>query len=238
MEITSLNNEKVKNWKKLKQKKYRDLTNTFLVEGDHLVNEAIKNKRVIEIITTKMDEYEADTYHVDEKIMKELSSQVTSTDIIAVVKKNEERGVLGNIIILDNIQDPGNMGTIIRSAVAFGFDSVVISDTAVDAYNEKVVRSSEGMLFNINIIRTDIKEFIKHLSDEYKVVSTDVVNGKNIKEIDYQKIAIIIGNEGSGVSREVNELCDDFVNIKMNNNCESLNAGVSASILMYEVYNG
>lgn len=237
MEITSINNEKVKNWKKIHTKKYRDLTNTFLIEGDHLVNEALKRNQVIEIITKQEKDYNVPIYQVNDKIMKILSSQVSGTDIIAVAKKPMAREIKGNIIILDNIQDPGNMGTILRSAVAFGFDSVIISNDSVDVYNEKVIRSSEGMIFNINIIRTNLESFLKNLNDEYLIVSTSVTKGKRIKDLKYRKIAIVIGNEGSGVSPKVNELCDEFVNIKMNESCESLNAAVSASILMYEVSN-
>lgn len=238
MEITSINNDKVKNWNKLKEKKYRDLTNTFLVEGDHLVSEALKNGEVLEIITISDEVYDVDTYKVTDAIMKKLSSQVSGTNIIAVVKKIESINYSDNIIILDNIQDPGNMGTIIRSAVAFNFDTVIVSENSVDIYNDKVIRSSEGMIFNINIIKCNIKEFLKNLDPSYLRVSTNVSMGKNIRDLEYKRIALVIGNEGSGVQPDVDQLCDEFVRIKMDDNCESLNAGVSASILMYEVYNG
>lgn len=237
MEITSLQNEKVKYWKKLNNKKYRDIEKLFLVEGDHLVKEAIKNKVVKEIITIDSEDYEYPTYHVTKEIMNELSNQVTKTDIIAVCYFLEERNILGNVVILDNLQDPGNLGTIIRSAVAFNFDTIVLSKDSVSKYNDKVIRSSEGMIFNINIIERDLLEFIPTLKD-YEIISTDVNIGSNIKDIKFDKVALIIGSEGSGVSPEVSKLATKLVNIKMNSNCESLNAGVSASILMYEVNNG
>lgn len=238
MELTSINNDKVKLWQKLKQKKYRDIEKLFLVEDEHLVNEALKKNIVKEIITINKDEkYNIDTYYVTEKIMKLISSQVTGAKIIAVCKVLEERPVKGNVLVLDNLQDPGNLGTIIRSAVAFNFDSVVISNDSVDLYNPKVVRASEGMLFNINVIRTNIKEFLQNLDSDFTKITTNVVNGKNIKEIHFNKCAIVIGNEGKGVSEEVNKLCDESAYIQMNDNCESLNAAVTASILMYEVNN-
>jgi len=164
-----------------------------------------------------------------------LSSQVSSTKVIAVCYELEEKEVNGNVIILDNLQDPGNLGTIIRSAVAFNFDTIVLSDNSVDLYNPKVIRASEGMIFNINIKRCNLKEFIPTLKNDYTLITTDVNGGKDIRNIKYQNIALVIGNEGNGVSQEIADLCGEKVYIKMNNNCESLNAGVCASILMYEV---
>lgn len=239
MELTSINNEKVKYWQKLNQKKYRDLEKLFLVEDEHLVNEALKKGIVKEIITLDKNQiFEVPTFYVTDKIMKLISSQITSAKIIAVCYHLSEREQNGNILILDRLQDPGNLGTIIRSAVAFNFDTIVLSNDSVDLYNPKTIRASEGMLFHINIIRTDIIEFLNNLDIDYKKITTDVIDGKNIKDINYKKCALIIGNEGNGVSYEVKKLCDEKVYINMNSNCESLNAGVSASILMYEVNNG
>jgi len=235
MEITSTANEKVKYWQKLSQKKYRDQEKLFLVEDEHLVNEALKLNLVKEVITLTDTSYDVPTYKVNEKIMNLISNQVTSAKVIAVCEFLEEKEVNGNIIILDNIQDPGNLGTIIRSAVAFNFDSVILGNTCVDLYNPKTIRASEGMLFHLNVIRTDLKEFISNLSNDYTLITTDVHNGRDIKDIKFNKCAIVIGNEGKGVSTEISELCDEKVYIRMNPNCESLNAGVCASILMYEV---
>lgn len=237
MELTSTSNEKVKYFKKLQLKKFRDSEKLFLIEDEHLVNEALKNNIVECIITTTNNEYDVPTYYVNDKIMNYLSSQVSSAKIIAVCHTLEERDVNGNIIILDNLQDPGNLGTIIRSAVAFNFDTVVLGDTCVDLYNPKVIRASEGMIFNINIKRCNLSNFIEEIKNEYTLVTTDVNDGVDIKDIEYKKIAIVIGNEGNGVSKEIANKCDNKVYIKMNKNCESLNAGVCASILMYEVNN-
>lgn len=239
MELTSINNEKVKFWSKLKQKKYRDKEKKFIVEDEHLVNEAIKNNIVLEIITvTKDKKYSYPTYYVNDKIMKFISSQETYPKVIAVCSMMYEQDYSGNILILDRIQDPGNLGTIIRSAVAFNFHSIILSNDSVDLYNPKVLRATEGMIFNINVIRTDLKTFIKGLDNSYMTISTDVNAGNNIKDLEYDKCAIVIGNEGSGVSEDIKNLCDSLVHIKMSNDCESLNASISASILMYEVYNG
>ena len=108
----------------------------------------------------------------------------------------------------------------------------------MDVYNDKVIRSSEGMIFNTNIIKDNLISFIPYLKSlGYKIYGTDVINGKNIKNVNEKKVAFVIGSEGKGVSIEVKELCDDFIYIDMSKNCESLNAAVASSILMYEVYN-
>ncbi len=235
MYLTSLNNEKVKYWEKLQQKKYRDQENLFLVEDEHLVSEALKTNLVKEIITVDDSiNYNVPTYVVTKDIMKKLSNQVTSTNVIAVCYKLKAKEINGNIIILDDIQDPGNLGTILRSAVAFKFPSVILSNNSVDVYNPKVIRASEGMIFHLNIIRCDLIEFLTNLDKKYTKITTSVTMGEDIKKIKCDNYAIVIGNEGNGVSKEVSSLCDKKAYIKMNSSCESLNAGVSASILMYE----
>lgn len=235
MKITSLQNEKVKYWNSLKIKKVRDKERKFIVEGDHLIKEAKKNNLIKEIIST-VDENK--DYFVTRDIMKKISNQQSISDEIAICKFLEEKEDLGKkVLLLDRLQDPGNLGTIIRSAVAFNFDTIVLSNDSVDLYNDKVIRASEGQIFNISIIRRNLLSFIPKIkNDNYKVIGTDVTSGKYIKDCDYEKIAIVIGNEGQGMNESTKALCDDYVKIKMNNNCESLNAGVAASILMYEVY--
>lgn len=237
MKIESLNNSKVKNWAKLKIKKYRDEAGIFLVEGDHLVKEALETDSVLELISTKEEEEIEGIpfYHVTDAIMKKLSSQVSRSNIIAVCKKREEKEIMGTVCLLDNIQDPGNLGTIIRSAVAFQVSTLILGSDCVDLYNEKVIRSSEGMLFHLNILRMDAKVAIKKLkANDYKIYGTDVRKGTNLKEIKFkEKSAIIIGNEGSGMKEELKEYCDDFIHIRVH--CESLNASIAASIIFYEV---
>lgn len=231
-----MNNDKVKLWQKLKDKKYRDIYKLFLVEGDHLVNEALKHNIVKEIITTDTNsKYDVDTYYVNDKIMKLLSNQVTSSNVIGVCSLLEGKDIDGNILVLDNIQDPGNLGTIIRSASAFNFKNIILSNDTVDVYNPKVIRATEGMIFNINVIRTDIIDFLNNLDKKYIKITTDVNNGEDIRNIDSNNIVLVIGNEGNGVRKEVSDICDKKVYIKMNSNTESLNAAVAGSILMYEV---
>ncbi len=239
MLITSPSNEKIKELVKLKNKKYRDENNIFFVEGKDLCDEAYNSglMREIYILDGKDDIYDEIPYcFVSSEVMKKISDMPSITDYFAVVTKKVEQKPGSRVLILDNIQDPGNLGTIIRSATAFNFDTIVLSKDTVDLYNPKVVRSTKGMIFNTNIIIRDLETYLKEL-DDYIIYGTDVTKGIDIrKENIKDKIAIIIGNEGRGISENIKKYCQKFLYIDMENNCESLNAGVSASILMYEVY--
>lgn len=236
MVITSVNNEKVKYWNSLKLKKNRDRDKCFLIEGDHLIKEA-KEKGLV-INTISINDNNAD-FLVTKEIMKKISDQKSISDNAAIVKYIPEQKISGNVLILDDIQDPGNLGTLIRSSIAFGFDNIILSDESVDLYNSKVIRATEGMIFNINVIRTNIIEYIPKLKEMgYKILVSDVVSGKDIKDEICNNIALVLGNEGKGVHKNIKELCDELVNIKMDKACESLNVGVAGSILMHEVYNG
>lgn len=236
MNIESINNNKVKEWTKLKEKKYREKFGKFLIEGDHLLNSALIKGQVLEIISTDktMEIPGIPFYFVTPEIIKKISSQVSSTKVIGVCKKQVAKEIAGKVCILDNIQDPGNLGTIIRSAVAFNINTLILSNNTVDLYNEKVIRATEGMLFDLNIIRADLNSTIKMLKkDGYKIFGTDVNKGTELRKISFPyDCAIIIGNEGQGMSENLKELCDDVLHININ--CESLNAGVAASIIFYE----
>lgn len=241
MIITSLNNPTIKEISKLKNKKYRDLTNTYLVEGDHLVEEAYKNNLLTKIILLEdtICNYDIEKIYVTKEVMKKLTELDTPNKIIGIVKKNTPLPIGNKILILDNIQDPGNLGTIIRSSVAFDIDTIVLSPNTVDIYNPKVIRSTQGIIFYTNIITLELKEFINEIKTKnYTIFGTNVRNGKNIKEITLpEKFALVLGNEGQGVSKEIESLCDDNIYIKMSSKCESLNVSVATSILLYEVYN-
>ena len=240
MLITSLNNDRIKELVKLKDKKYRDNNDLFFIEGEDIVLEAYKRSLIKELYVLEGTVVDMDipVTYVSYDVMKKISDMESISEYYAVCYKKKEESIGNKIIMLDGVQDPGNLGTIIRSAVAFNFDTVVVSKNTVDLYNPKVIRSTKGMLFNVNIIVKDLVEFINNELDGYEVIGTDVVNGNNIRDIDVpSKMALVIGNEGRGMSTEVKELCNKFIYIDMNNKCESLNASVAASILMYEVNN-
>lgn len=231
--VNSLNNERIKEYAKLHSKKYRDEKNMFIVEGEHLVEEAIKYAEVVEIFS--LDERDKIT-RVSEAVMAKLSELKTVPTVLAVLRKIDKKEVRGNLLILDNIQDPGNLGTIIRSAVAFNVDTIVLSEDSVDEYNSKVLRASEGMVFHINIVRCNIEDLLRKIKDKYLIMTTDVNNGVNITDIEVSdNYALIMGNEGNGVREELNDLADKKVYIDMNSKCESLNVGVATSILLYEL---
>ena len=236
MKITSLQNEHVKYWVNLGNKQFRDKEKVFLVEGDHLIEEAKKRNLIVETISV-VDE-SAD-YFVTKEIMQKISKQKSISYNAAVVKFIPEDSLKNNVLIIDGLQDPGNLGTIIRSGIAFGFTDFVLSCNSVDVYNDKVIRATEGMIFHVNVLRRDLLEFIPKLKMlGYKIVGTDVTGGSDINDVTRDNIALVIGSEGAGMSSDVKELCDSLVHINMSDSCESLNAGVAASILMYEVYHG
>lgn len=228
--IESINNEKIKEYTKLNQKKYRDLNNMFIIEGEHLVSEAFKNDIVIDAFSLD-DKYT----QVSLNVMKKLSNLDTPPKYLAICKKLEEKEISGNIVILDGIQDPGNLGTIIRSSIAFNIDTIILSDDSVDLYNSKVLRATEGMIFNINIIRANLEKILPQLKDKYTIYTTNVVTGTELSNIKVSKpYAIIMGSEGNGVKESIASYANDTIYINMNKSCESLNVGVATSIILYE----
>ena len=236
MVYTSVDNDKIKEIKKLQTKKYRDLTNSFLVEGEHLVDEAYKTGLLEKVIVLDNFQCKMDVpiINVNLKVMKYLSELDTPSKIIGIC--NKKNGIIcGNkIVALDNVQDPGNLGTIIRSCVAFNIDTLILSKECVDLYNSKVIRASQGMLFNLNVVIDDL-DVLKRL-DGYEIFATKVNGGENLKTLKKpDKYVIVMGNEGNGVSKKVLDICSRYLYIDMNNKCESLNVGVATSIILYEL---
>ncbi len=238
--ITSLENEKVKYFKKLQMKKYRDEEGLYLVEGKHLVEEALKEGCLEEVITTEEDSLFLPNVLVSKEVMRTLSTTDNPPTIMGVCKKKEEEIVLGEkILYLDEIQDPGNLGTLIRSATAFGIDTILLSKNTVDLYNPKVLRSTQGLHFHISFQVKDFEEVYVFLKEnEYKIYGTNVEEGvdvRSLKRKEVQKFCLVLGNEGKGVKKEIQEVCDKNLYIPMSENAESLNVGVAGSILLYEL---
>ncbi|MDD2435656.1 MAG: RNA methyltransferase [Bacilli bacterium] len=239
MIYTSIDNLKIKKLKKLQTKKYRDLEEVFLVEGEHLILEAYKTGYLKELILEENEasDLDIDVMYVNSKVMRHLSELESPSKMIGVCHKKSNKGYGNRILMIDDIQDPGNLGSIIRSAVAFNVDTIILSDKTVDLYNSKVIRASQGMMFYVNIISRNLLTEIPELKNQgYEIVGTQMTNGIALKEFNFnEKSVIIMGNEGNGVKNEILTLCDKYLYIEMNEACESLNVGVAASIILYEM---
>lgn len=232
--ITSKDNEEVKYINKLRKASFRDEEGIFIVEGFHLVDEAYKRGLLLKVISTKEETYNVPHLIVSERILKHLSN-LMSPSIIGLVKIKENTSIEGNLILaLDNIQDPGNLGTILRSAKAFNVKTILLSQDSVSLYNDKVIRSGQGLIFDLNIIRCNLEEMIKRLG--FKVLITDVEGGSDINDYKLNERSILVmGSEGRGVSEKIKKLKDEALYIKMNKDCESLNVAVAASIIMHHL---
>lgn len=242
MLITSLENDRVKNYVRLQDRKYREKTGEFIVEGMHLVLEAYK-KGIIEELILEKDEvlpFDLPTVYVTNEIIHKISTMDSPSNVMALCKKMDLNDNFGKrILLLDEVQDPGNLGTIIRSAKAFDIDTIVLGKNTVDLYNPKTIRSTQGMLFHINVVSKDLKEVIPMLKEKgIPVYGTRVEYGKDVrdfKEKDKESFALVMGNEGNGVTEEIMNLCDDYLYIEMNSAVESLNVAVATSIILYEL---
>ena len=239
MLYTSIENKKIKLLKKLNEKKYRNQYNLFLIEGEHLIKEAYKKGCLKEVILEENTSINLDVEinYATKNVLKYISNLDTPSKVIGVCEKLKYGNIGNKVLILDKIQDPGNLGTIIRSAVAFNIDTIVLGNDCVDIYNSKVLRATQGMIFNINILEKELFQFITNLKDNnYKIYGTKVNGGKSLKKLEKsEKFAIIMGNEGSGVSSDLLNLCSDYIYIDMNKNCESLNVAIATSIILYEL---
>ncbi len=227
--ITSADNQKIKDIIKLKNKKYRILEHKFIVEGSHLVAEARKCGVLLEAYS--IDDLPNYT-QISEALMKKICNTDTVVKEFGVCKMLANGSLSNKLLILDGVQDPGNIGALMRSAKAFGFDTIVLGEGCCDIYNDKAIRASQGAIFKLNFINANLKEFIPTLLD-YDVYGTNVVNGIELDNIKKpNKIAIVLGNEGNGISKEVNNILKRNIYIPMSFT-ESLNVSIAGSIIMY-----
>lgn len=240
MLITSKDNNRIKEIRKLLTKKYSLEKGLFVIEGENLIEEAIKNHMLKELYVLEGStcNYDFNYDYITEEVMKSISDLKSTPRLLGVSKIYNTNHIGNKIVILDNIQDPGNAGTIIRSSVAFGADTVIFSKDSVSPYNEKVLRSTGGMIYNTNIVIGDLKKIINKIKEKHiKVVGTSLKKSKSLEELEKtEEFAIIFGNEGNGVREEILSMCDEIIRIDMNPTCESLNVGVSASIVLYHLY--
>ena len=242
MVYTSLENKRIKNYRKLKQRKYRDKTHCFLIDGKHLVEEAYQSGCLDTIIVLEENQDrisypDVEVMIVNKEIMRVLSDVETPPNIMGVCHKPELSTEKNKILLLDGIQDPGNLGTIIRSAFAFDIDMIYVGKNSVDVYNSKVIRSSQGMIFKVPIQVVTLEDVIPELKKlGIPIIGTKVTGGNRLKSFPkLEKFAIIMGNEGNGVRPEILDLCDQYLYIDMKEDCESLNVAVATSIILYEL---
>ena len=229
--LTSLDNPKVKALLKLKKAKERKKENKFIVEGPHLVKEARKLNLLIEAFS--IEEKEGYTA-LSKQIMDKIAETDTTVTEIGLCKMIEKSEITNKLLILDAVQDPGNLGAIMRSANAFGFKTIVLGEGSCDIYNPKVIRSSQGAIFKLNFINANIVSFLDKIKD-FDVYGTSVINGIELDKVKKnEKIAIILGNEGNGISKAVFDKLNKNIYIPMENT-ESLNVSVAASIIMYKL---
>ena len=191
--ITSVENSKVKEISKLKLAKYRKSEQKFIVEGSHLVEEARNANVLLEAFS--IEEKQGYTT-LSPVVMKKICNTDTVVKEIGICKMENKTNLCSRILILDGIQDPGNMGTLMRSANAFGFKTLFIGNGCVDIYNDKVIRSSQGAIFKLNFLFGNVLEFLLNLKD-YKIYGTNVVRGISLDKVKrFNKMAIVLGNEG------------------------------------------
>lgn len=244
--IKSLQNEQIKNFAKLKEKKYRDEMGLFIVEGDHLVRMAKEADCLITLLVAEEDleNYldivnEENTIIVTESIINKLSFTKNPQNVIGIAKQNTyDKKDVNKVIVLDGLQDPGNVGTLIRSALAFNYDKIYVNEGSVDVYNEKVVRASQGAIFKINVVKKELNQIYRILNmNNFQIIVTSLTNNSiYLNELETrEKFAIVLGNEGNGVSEVSLKNATDVVKIKMSDKIDSLNVAVAGSIVMYNL---
>ena len=231
MQITSLENPKIKYLMKLNTSKMRKSEGKFIVEGKHLVNEARLQNLLLEAYSLE----EKEGYiQLTPQIMKKICNTdtvVTEIGLCSIINKKE---LSNKLLLLDGVQDPGNMGALMRSAKAFGFNTIILGDGCVDIYNDKVIRASQGAIFKLNFISSNLKEFILS-HKEYKIYGTNVVNGISLSQVSNDNlIGVVLGNEGNGIKDETFSVIEKNIYSPMDNT-ESLNVSVAGGIIMYEL---
>ncbi|WP_314067414.1 RNA methyltransferase [uncultured Vagococcus sp.] len=252
IEISSTKNNFIKEIKKLTKKKYREEHGHYVIEGVHLIEEALKSPAMVTTIIMNNQGYEllpglpmtsdAITYYLlSDEVFRNVSDVPAPQGMMALVKLNKEvlpETVTGNLLLLDNVQDPGNVGTMIRTADAAGYAGVVLGEGCADIYNPKVLRSMQGSHFHLTIMEGDLAEVIPALKTKgLQLIGTEL----NPEAVDYRElsleshVALVMGNEGQGVSSQLLQLTDKNVYIPIIGQAESLNVAVAAGILMFSL---
>lgn len=236
-EITSTSNNLIKEVAKLQQKKYRN--ELILIEGKKAVDEAIDAKLEIKYIFTLKDDYKNyDTYLVTEAVMKKISTTESPANVVCVAEKPIYKTAdfynFSKIVLLDNIKDSGNLGTIIRASCAFGVEGIFLFGDTTDEFSPKTIRSSAGNMFKIPILKVNLAE-IKEFKKTHKFLATVCHSNKFDYKNTKENMIVMFGSEADGLCKDLLNLSDDTITIKMKNRVESLNLALSAGIILYEL---
>jgi len=253
--IGSVANPRAKEWAKLLERKYRERTGKFLLEGVHLVKEALDAKWPLEAIAFDegsgvLAQFEDDLgdigpawIPVSPEIIAKCSETGTPQPIFAVARKRPPSAETlfgaeqGLVAVLDGVQDPGNVGTIVRSAAASGATAVVLGKGTADLYNPKTIRSTMGALFHVPVLEADLGELLPKAAERgIAIVGTSLQSARSCYEYDFsgRSVWLVLGNEGSGMSPQVSALADTNVIIPMSGRAESLNVAMAATVLLFE----
>ena len=241
-EITSSENKIYKQTRKLLNRSERYKTSLFVAEGQRIVEDAVAANAVEYIFVSQNYDgtvYDFPTYRVSDKMFKDLSDTETTQGILAVCRMgvyNIEEITCDTLLVSDGVSDPGNLGTLIRTAECSGVGGVVLLKGTVDPYSPKVVRSTMGSIFRVPLYFAQVQD-IEQALKEYSVVATVLDGSKDLYDVDFpEKVAVVVGNEAHGVSKEVADLSQIRVLIPMCGQSESLNASVAGSVVMYEIF--
>ncbi len=228
--ITAKTNQSMSQLRKLNQKKYRKLNQQYIVFSPNVVKEAIKTNNYEQLITTNQD-FQYNHTLVSYEVMESLVSIRPVPEVIAIVKMKPEKEITGDkVLVLDEIQDPGNLGTILRTAKAFGFNDIVLGNGCVEIYNDKVINAAQGVHFHMNIIHSDILIYLKNST---KPIITTFLDEESTNNPHFEEFNLVIGNEGHGINPLVKEL--GHVNYKLDIDFESLNVAVATGIIIHNL---
>ncbi|MGR9049120.1 TrmH family RNA methyltransferase [Halobacillus faecis] len=241
--LTSLQNTKVKEWKKLHKRKYRNQTGNFIVEGFHLVEEVLKSDwEIVEMIVREGTDFsipeDIPAVMVNDAVFQAIAETETPQGIAAIVKQKEgsvDQAAL--TLMLDSVQDPGNVGTLIRTADAAGFDQVILGSGTVDVYNDKVIRATQGSIFHIPVVTGNLEDFVGPMKkDGVQIWASALKDAAPFQQLQApSKAALIVGNEGQGIRENLLNEADQRVYIPIYGQAESLNVGIAGAVLMYHL---
>ncbi|TPR25478.1 RNA methyltransferase [Apilactobacillus micheneri] len=251
--IVSVKNDRIKAWKKLNNKKGREKQSAYLLESWHLVNEALNANQDIKVILTttkqlslhqnELSQYNGELIEINDEVANHLGSTITPQGIFAIVglpskEDINENNINGSWLLLDNIQDPGNIGTMVRTADAAGMSGVIFGKGTSSQFNPKVLRSMQGSQFHLKIIEGNLQYWIDILKNKnYQVYGSELNENAFIYSeiVPSENFALIMGNEGNGMQDDLLKITDKNLYIPIKGNAESLNVAIASGILMFHL---